>query len=169
MGDFRPGWGRACRSPPQFPKPHRSTNPTSQGWRGAVNGDHVRSVLGRRPILDARSEDRYRGENEEVDPRAGHIPTRPQRLLREEPDSRGQVPSSRIAAAPLPGDGGGGGGHSLSCIAGAESLHATTSWRCVSQGSRASSMRGPGAIGPTNPAPPVATGPYPGTAPPAVG
>ena len=49
--------------------------PTSQGWRGVVNGDQVRSLLGRRPILDARSEDRYRGENEVVDPRAGHIPT----------------------------------------------------------------------------------------------
>ena len=49
--------------------------PPPEGWRGVVNGDQVRSLLGRRPILDARSEDRYRGENETVDPRAGHIPT----------------------------------------------------------------------------------------------
>lgn len=49
--------------------------PPPDGWRGVVNGDQVRSLLGRRPILDARSEDRYRGENETVDPRAGHIPT----------------------------------------------------------------------------------------------
>lgn len=49
--------------------------PPPEGWRGVVNADHVRSLLGRRPILDARSEDRYRGENETVDPRAGHIPT----------------------------------------------------------------------------------------------
>ena len=49
--------------------------PTTQRWMGVVNADQVRSFLGRRPILDARSEDRYRGENEMVDPRAGHIPT----------------------------------------------------------------------------------------------
>ena len=57
------------------PRASRVDYPTSQGWRGVVDGDQVRSLLGRRPILDARSEDRYRGENETVDPRAGHIPT----------------------------------------------------------------------------------------------
>ncbi|MDE0232725.1 MAG: sulfurtransferase [bacterium] len=57
------------------PQPSPVDYPTSQEWRGVVNGDQVRSFLGRRTILDARSEDRYRGENETVDPRAGHIPT----------------------------------------------------------------------------------------------
>ncbi len=45
------------------------------GWRGVVDGDHVLSMLGTSLILDARSEDRYRGENETTDPQAGHIPT----------------------------------------------------------------------------------------------
>ena len=49
--------------------------PAPSGWKGVVDGDEVRSMLGRRPLLDARSEDRYRGENEVADPRAGHIPT----------------------------------------------------------------------------------------------
>ncbi len=49
--------------------------PAPSGWKGVVDGDEVRSMLGRRPLLDARSEDRYRGENEVTDPRAGHIPT----------------------------------------------------------------------------------------------
>ena len=40
-----------------------------------VDGEQVQSFLGERVILDARSEDRYRGENETIDPRAGHIPT----------------------------------------------------------------------------------------------
>ncbi len=49
--------------------------PPENGWRGVVDGQQVQSLLGRRVILDARSEDRYRGENETIDPRAGHIPT----------------------------------------------------------------------------------------------
>ncbi len=57
------------------PQPSPVGYPPPDGWRGVVDGDQVRSLLGRRPILDARSEDRYRGENETVDPRAGHIPT----------------------------------------------------------------------------------------------
>ena len=40
-----------------------------------MNGEEVRSQLGRRLLLDARSEDRYRGESQEIDPQSGHIPT----------------------------------------------------------------------------------------------
>lgn len=49
--------------------------PPPPGWTGVVDGDRVNSLLGRGLLLDARSEDRYRGENETIDPRAGHIPT----------------------------------------------------------------------------------------------
>ena len=49
--------------------------PPPGGWTGVVDGDQVDSLLGRGLILDARFEDRYRGENETIDPRAGHIPT----------------------------------------------------------------------------------------------
>ena len=49
--------------------------PEPAGWTGVIDGDGVQSRLGRALVLDARSEDRYRGENETIDPRAGHIPT----------------------------------------------------------------------------------------------
>jgi thiosulfate/3-mercaptopyruvate sulfurtransferase len=53
--------------PVEYPAPAR--------WAGVVDGDQVRGLLGQALIMDARSEDRYRGENETIDPQAGHIPT----------------------------------------------------------------------------------------------
>lgn len=71
-----PAWERAglplTADPPMV---HSADYPSPAGWEGVVNGEQVRSLLGRRTILDARSEDRYRGENETIDPRGGHIPT----------------------------------------------------------------------------------------------
>lgn len=49
--------------------------PVPPGWTQVVDGEQVRNLLGRGLILDARSEDRYRGENETIDPQGGHIPT----------------------------------------------------------------------------------------------
>ena len=59
----------------QVPTVAAQDYPTPAGWTGVVDGDQVQDLLGRSLIMDARSEDRYRGENETVDPRAGHIPT----------------------------------------------------------------------------------------------
>ncbi len=59
----------------ELPQASVADYPAPGGWEGVVDGDEVRSMLGRLPLLDARSEDRYRGENEMADPRAGHIPT----------------------------------------------------------------------------------------------
>lgn len=51
-------------------EPQPTTYPTPAGFRGAVPIGN----LERKTIVDARATERYRGESEPVDPKAGHIP-----------------------------------------------------------------------------------------------
>ena len=74
-GGFQAWVGAGLPLTAEVPQASPVDYPTPHGWEGVVDGDQVRSLLGLRPVLDARSEDRYRGENEVTDPRAGHIPT----------------------------------------------------------------------------------------------
>jgi thiosulfate/3-mercaptopyruvate sulfurtransferase len=74
-----------------------------------VNADDVRSRLGRpgRILIDARAPDRYRGENETLDPLGGRIPGSINRFFRNNLDSEGcfkPVPELRQAFAALLGD-----------------------------------------------------------------
>jgi thiosulfate/3-mercaptopyruvate sulfurtransferase len=49
--------------------------PVVDGWRGTVDADDITSLVERgTTLVDARAADRYRGDVEPIDPRAGHIP-----------------------------------------------------------------------------------------------
>jgi thiosulfate/3-mercaptopyruvate sulfurtransferase len=43
-------------------------------WRNTIDRDELRDRMGSATLIDARAAERYRGETEPVDPRAGHIP-----------------------------------------------------------------------------------------------
>lgn len=60
--------GRETDSGPVIPSP--TLYPTPSGFTGVVTIDDLQG----RTILDARSCERYRGETEPADPKAGHIP-----------------------------------------------------------------------------------------------
>jgi thiosulfate/3-mercaptopyruvate sulfurtransferase len=68
----------------------------------AVDGDAVEANLATRRLLvvDARSPDRYRGENETLDPVAGHIPGATNRFFKGNlgPDGRFRAPAELRAA-----------------------------------------------------------------------
>lgn len=66
-----------------------------------VDADHVQSFLqtSRMHLIDARSPDRYRGENETIDPVGGHIPGAVNRFFRENLQADGRFkPAAALRA-----------------------------------------------------------------------
>lgn len=58
---------------PVIPEP--TYYPPAELWPGIVDIEDVRRFVGYRTLIDARASERYLGEIEPVDPRAGHIPS----------------------------------------------------------------------------------------------
>jgi thiosulfate/3-mercaptopyruvate sulfurtransferase len=66
----------------------------------AVDADTLQKSLGRVTLLDARAGDRYRGETEPLDRRAGHIPGARSRFFKDNLDALGRFkPAAELHAA----------------------------------------------------------------------
>jgi thiosulfate/3-mercaptopyruvate sulfurtransferase len=108
-GDWR-AWlreGRPTASGEQTRPPRRFTPQVREGW--VVHAAEIAGRLGDPGLLllDARSAERYRGENETIDPRAGHIPGARSTPYSGNLDEQGYfLPPAVLAArfAPLLGD-----------------------------------------------------------------
>lgn len=73
--------------------------PTAERWIGTVDLEHIRRHMGKATLVDARAGERYRGESEPVDPRAGHIPTAQNVPFSENLDEEGRLlPPDRLRA-----------------------------------------------------------------------
>lgn len=67
-------WTRSGRSlTTTIGEPQPGAFPT-RPWNGVVDRDQVATRSGDTMVIDARSSERYRGDDEPVDPKAGHIP-----------------------------------------------------------------------------------------------
>jgi thiosulfate/3-mercaptopyruvate sulfurtransferase len=90
-----PAWteagGELTIEEPAHPPAHLELDPS---WSRVVDRTGLKRRLGSVVLLDARAGDRYRGENEPVDPVPGHIPT-----ARSLPTGRNLGPDGRFLPA----------------------------------------------------------------------
>jgi thiosulfate/3-mercaptopyruvate sulfurtransferase len=59
----------------EVPRPTTTSYPVPSTWTGTVDADQVATLVADGvTVIDARAADRFRGDTEPVDPRAGHVP-----------------------------------------------------------------------------------------------
>ena len=104
-------WRAAGGATTDAPAPPRGASaapyPERPSLAGSVDAETLLGRLGRVPLIDARAGERFRGEVEPLDARAGHIPGALNRFFKDNlgPDGRFKPPSQlRSEFAPLLAD-----------------------------------------------------------------
>jgi thiosulfate/3-mercaptopyruvate sulfurtransferase len=71
-----PAWtATGRRLATEVPHPATASYPVPPTWTGTVDADQVAALVADGvTVIDARARDRYRGDTEPIDPRAGHVP-----------------------------------------------------------------------------------------------
>jgi thiosulfate/3-mercaptopyruvate sulfurtransferase len=98
-----PAWkahGGAIESGASAPVPAPSPYPLGESLVRTVDADELQKSLGRVTLLDARAGERYRGEVEPLDAKAGHIPGARSRFFKDNLDAQGVFrPAAELRAA----------------------------------------------------------------------
>ncbi|MBA2255530.1 MAG: sulfurtransferase [Chloroflexi bacterium] len=118
--------GRLATDEPSF---RQADLQLADRWRNVVTRDDLVQRLGDVALLDLRVGERYRGENEPVDPVAGHIPTARSAPLSENLDERGRFLGADALADRYRGFGAGERPVVLSCGSGVMACHGALAMR----------------------------------------
>ena len=98
LGAWKTGGG-ALETGAVVPAPVASPYPLGDSLVASIDADTLHKTLGRVTLLDARAGERYRGEVEPLDKRAGHIPGARSRFFKDNLDAQGRFkPADELRA-----------------------------------------------------------------------
>ena len=76
--------------------PYPAVEPATNDRVATVDADEVQAQIGKRPVIDARAGERFRGETEPLDAKAGHIPGARNRFFKDNLDASGRFKPAAV-------------------------------------------------------------------------